>query len=303
MFDITGYVYRNFPEVRDYGNPVTDLQVSCPFCHSDTKLHMHVSIVKNVVHCFKCGYGGSWVSFVMDNSGISYAKAIMELYVTPKIREDISSTLERELQAKSLVPDKKTNLCLPPDFQLLKDSKSTAALKVVKYLEGRGFHKEDWEYYNIGMCTGTHPMRVVIPIEDGYYQARTIPSWLEPKYINPKSEARHYIFNSSALDLYSEVVICEGAFSAMAVGRNAVALLGKELTKEKLERLLDSKVETYIVALDYDAEKHAVAIADNLYKGGKTVKMWKFSDERDPADGGVYEELSYDFSSKLQMLL
>lgn len=304
MFDITRYVNRVFSDVQEYGNPVTDYQVNCPFCGIDTKQHLHISIVKSVVHCFKCGYGGSWISFIMDNEKCSYLQAVSELYVVPKIREDISDTLERELQLKTISSEQKSGgLKLPPDFQLLKDSKSGAATKVIAYLRQRGFSKEDWEYYNIGMCMGTHPMRVVIPIEDGYYQARAIPNWLEPKYINPKSEARHYIFNSAALKLYDEVVICEGAFSAMAVGKNAIAIIGKELPVEKLRRLLSADVKTYIVALDYEAEDHAVAIADSLHKGGKSVKMWKFVNSKDPADGGEYEELLYEFSSKLKMLL
>lgn len=303
MHDITAFVHRNYSEIREYGNPVTDLQVQCPFCSSNSsKFHMHISIAKNVVHCFKCGYGGSWIKFIMDTTKLSYAQALGELYVVPRIREDISETLIKELKTKS-IESSKTNLKLPTDFQLLKDSNSTAVQQAVKYLTNRGFKKRDWEFYNIGICMASHPMRVVIPVEDGYYQARAIPKWLEPKYINPKSEARHYIFNSGALELYDEVVICEGAFSAMAVGRNAIALIGKELTQEKLDRLTESDVKKFIVALDYGANSHSVAIADMLYKGNKEVGLWKFVDERDPADGGEYTELSYSFKSKLEMLL
>jgi DNA primase len=303
MFDITRFIYNNYPEAKDYGNPVTDLQISCPFCVSNNKLHMHVSIVKNVVHCFKCGYGGSWITFVMDVLGCSYVKALSELYVVPKIRHDITDTLIKELQKKPITHNKE-DLKLPEDFTLLGDSDSHAARQAIRYMSKvRGFTKEDWEFYNIGICIATLPMRVVIPIEDGYYQARAIPSWLEPKYLNPKSEARYYLFNSAALELYDEVVICEGAFSAMAVGRNAVALIGKELPYEKLQRLLESPVKDFIIALDYGAGKFAVSVADSLYKGGKSVKLWKFKDERDPADGGVYEELPYSFGSKLKMML
>jgi DNA primase len=264
---------------------------------------MHVSLIKNVVHCFKCGYGGSWITFVMDVLKCNYFQAVSELYVVPKIRKDIAETLVEQLQKKSIIRHEKTDLQLPYDFQLLKDSHSDAAKQAIRYMsKTRGFSKEDWEFYNIGICMATLPMRVVIPVEDGYYQARAIPEWLEPKYKNPKSEARYYLFNSAALELYDEVVICEGAFSAMAVGRNAVALLGKELPIEKLERLLESGVKKFIVALDYGAGKFAVEVSDSLHKGGKEVSMWKFKDERDPADGGEYEELPYDFGAKLKMM-
>jgi len=302
MYDITRFIYNNYPEAKEYGNPVTDLQISCPFCVSSYKLHMHVSIVKNVVHCFKCGYGGSWVTFVMDVLKCNYLQAISELYVVPKIRKDVTETLLEQLQKKSIIKHEKASLQLPYDFQLLQESQSTTAKQAVRYMHKRGFEQQDCTFYNIGVCMASLPMRVVIPIEDGYYQARAIPDWLEPKYKNPKSEARHYLFNPAALELYDEVVICEGAFSAMAVGKNSIALLGKELPAEKLERLLESDVKKFIVALDYGAGEFAVEVADKLYKGGKTVCMWKFKDERDPADGGEYEELPYDFGSKLRMM-
>jgi hypothetical protein len=307
MFDISRFIYNNYPEAKEYGNPVTDLQIICPFCDSDSsKLHMHVSISKQAVHCFRCGYGGSWVKFIMDVLKCSYVTALAELYVVPKIRHNISETLITELRKKSITESKKSELQLPYDFQLLEDANisEVAVKQAIRYMKKiRKFQREDWEFYNIGVCPATLPMRVVIPIEDGYYQARAIPSWMSPKYINPKSEARHYIFNSIALELYDEVVICEGAFSAMAVGKNAVALIGKELPNEKLERFLKSNVKHFVTALDYGAGKFSVSVADSLYRGGKSVSMWKFADERDPADGGVYEELPYDFGAKLKMLL
>jgi hypothetical protein len=304
MFDISRFIYNNYPEAKEYGNPVTDLQIVCPFCDS-SKLHMHVSIEKQAVHCFKCGYGGSWVKFIMDVLHCSYAKALAELYITPKIRNNVSDTVFTKLQRKSIEIDKEKSLLqLPYDFQLLKDSESSRSIKqAINYLTKRKFEQEDWEFYNFGVCPATLPMRVVIPIEDGYYQARAIPSWMTPKYVNPKSEARHYMFNSIALELYDEVVICEGAFSAMAVGKNAIALIGKEMTTEKLKRLIESEVKQFKVALDYGAGKFSVEVADRLYKGGKEVTLWKFADERDPADGGVYEELPYSFGAKLKMLL
>lgn len=305
MFDIERFIRRNYSEdeIGEYGNPVTDLQINCPFCDHDYKQHLHISLVKNAIHCFKCGYGGSWVNFVMTILGCSYAEAIQELYVVPKIREDISEVVYEQLTKKPIEQSSSHKLKLPVDFQLLKESNSAPAKQVMRYLNNRGFAKEDWEFYNFGICTATHPFRVIIPVEDGYYQARAITSWMQPKYLNPKTEARHFIFNSAALELYDEVVICEGVFNAMTVGKNAIAIIGKELPLEKLQRLVDSKVKGFIVALDYDAEKHAVKIADSLYRAGKSVRFWKFKTEADLADGGLFEEFDYDISARLKMLL
>jgi hypothetical protein len=147
-------------------------------------------------------------------------------------------------------------------------------------------------------------MRLIIPVEGSYWQARSIEKWLEPKYVNPGIPADSYIFNSGALESYDEVVICEGCFSAMAVGTNAVAILGKEIPTKKLARLADSSVKNFIVALDYGANQWSTTLADKLLRYGKQVTVWNFQDEKDPADNGTYVPKKYDgFKTKVEMLL
>jgi len=288
MFDISNYVHLNFEDVRESD---TDYHVCCPFCIEDSKYHMAISKNKQVAHCFKCGWGGSWISFVMQNSNLSYAFALAEIYKRPRASLDVYKELSGS-ESKTL-PDKRLSW-IPNDFiRVSSDMESTQLAK--KYLRRRGFTSEDlWDRYDLGICPLTHPYRLIIPIEHGYYQARALLKWMSPKYINPAVDARDYIFNSNALELYDEVVILEGAFSAMAVGENAIALIGKEPVREKVDRLIESNVKHFCVALDYGAEKWSVELSEILSRNGKEVSVWDFKDSRDPADGGMHEDLPYD---------
>jgi hypothetical protein len=297
MFDISNYIYGNFDDVHE---TESDYHICCPFCDSDEKFHMAIGKDKTVGHCFKCGWGGSWISFVMQNSGLSYAFAVGELYSTPKVRGDVS----KDLFADKRVKLPKSISWLPDDFRELWKYDSDEILEGRKYMKKRGFStKEIWMKYNLGVCTLTHPRRLIIPIENGFYQARAMLKWMEPKYLNPVVEAKDYIFNSQALEQYDEVPVLEGAFSAMAVGENAVALIGKEPVREKVDRFIQSKVERFCVALDYGAGKWAVKLADMLQRAGKEVVMWDFQNEKDPAAGGIHEEMSYDFKNKLYFIM
>lgn len=290
MLNITDYVYRNFDVVKSYGNPQSDWSVNCTKC-DDTKQHLNISINKHVVHCWKCGYSASWLGFVMDNSGLSYHKAMSELYNIPRMKDfdavmNVADTKLRVDEAN-----------LPSDYTRLINVGDDYML-YMRYLLNRGFDEHLWLWYRLGVAPSI-PWRIIIPIERGYWQGRAIFKWVKPKYLNPKSEARDILFNGSALALYEEVIICEGAFSAMAVGKNAIALIGKEAPPEKLQRLVSSDVEHFIITVEPGAWKTVQSLAEALYKSQHRVTLWKFS-IGDPADPiNEFEEMEYNLKTRL----
>lgn len=308
MYDIEGFVGRNFDDYNYYGSPVTDLKVCCPFCpdrgagdDQDYHLHIHIDPDKQVVHCFRCGYARSWIYFVIDITGLSYWQAVGELYVVPRLQDDIKGRLA--VRVEEAKPKKAA--ALPEDFQPLHKTniqESHLAHVARAYMKSRNFSINVCRQYNIGISEDVG-YRIIIPIEHGYWQGRTIYKWLKPKYINPKSPARDILFNAAALELYNEVVICEGAFSAMAVGNNAIALIGKEPTEEKTRRILKSGADTFIIALEKGAYSSMNTLIDTLYNNGRKVVVWKYS-TGDPADiNGKYVSMGYDLKTKLSLLL
>lgn len=308
MYDIEAFVGRNFQDYEYYGSPTTDLKVSCPFCESNgagedtgNHLHIHLHPDKQVVHCFRCGYSRNWVNFVIDITGLPYWQAVGELYVVPRIRSDIKGRFDVRVDDVK----KPEHMGLPEDFQPLHKTNiqgSHLALVARKYMAHRGFNMSVCKSYNIGIAESVG-YRIIIPIEQGYWQGRSIYKWLQPKYINPKAPARDILFNSQALDLYSEVVICEGAFSAMAVGNNAIALISKEATDERLRRILRSAADTFIIALEAGAYSSMKKLLDALVGSGKRVIVWKYL-EGDPADPfNTFVTLDYDMKTRLSLLL
>lgn len=301
MLNVESFVYGYFDEVKIYGNPPTDYNVDCPFCQ-DGKFHMNISMSKQVVHCWKCGYSGSWIKLVMDVTRQNYHQALGELYDQPKAK-DFQRVLGGYMGVKDGIVNTIPDRCLPKDFRSLAGCTDGEAIPFHTYLRKRGVMENDWIRYNLGFAPKTVPGRVIIPIEREYWQGRAIHNWMEPKYLNPKTPARDMLFNPAALERYEEVVICEGAFSAMAVGANAVALIGKQPTQEKVVRLLASQVRSFIIALEPFAFGTMQIVADALHRDGRIVTIWKY-DRGDPADpDGSFTEIQYNFKSKMQLLL
>lgn len=302
MLEIADYVYRRFPEAKLSGN---DYHVNCPFClynvkSEDMKAHLYISDIKQTCHCFRCGYASSWIYLVMELEGLPYHAAMAELYRIPKLKHfnDINEMLHK--QAKSV----KTKVAtLPEDFMELYGDKSEDALPYRAYLKRRGIKAHILNLYGIGYAPVSQALRVVIPIEQGYWQARAIKSWMAPKYKNPEVPARDILFNANALQLYEEVVVCEGAFSAMAVGGNAIALISKEPTQERVDRILASDVATFIIALEKNAFGTMGKLLDAMIANGRKVIVWNYS-VGDPADmHGKFEEIEYNTRTKVALLL
>jgi hypothetical protein len=235
----------------------------------------------------------------MDSTGLNYYQALGELYHPAKIRSDLKDSVEKKLlqldTGKIII-----KYGLPEDYTPLSvaEYKDPLYTRCVGYLRKRGFSPGAWFHYNLGYAHSIG-YRVIIPIEYGYWQGRRIFKWDEPKYLNPDIPSREVLFNSRALNEYNEVVICEGAFSAMAVGYNAIALISKEATKEKMDRLLKSQIESFIIALEPGAYSSMSKLAERLHRNGCKVVLWKYS-TGDPADpDGQFEVVEYGLKSKL----
>jgi hypothetical protein len=304
MYDIEPFVYRWFDDPIKYGGNDDGYRVNCPFCNDrygtyDEDRKLHISVIKQVVHCFRCDYSANWVRFIMEVAHINYVQALGELYVVPNVKNyqniDEVFDVRPSVNFSNIVK-------LPEDFIGLWES-STALLheRAKRYMKSRGFRKNVWVKYGIGTSEKIG-WRVIIPIEENYWQGRALSKSIEPKYKNPPTESRHYVFNSQALELYEEVVICEGVFSAMSIGDNVVGLLRKHATQEQITRLIDVNVKKYIVTIEPGAFPSMSKLADKLIRGGKDVDIWNYVDGDPNEYSTPPEKLRYDLHTKLKML-
>jgi hypothetical protein len=159
------------------------------------------------------------------------------------------------------------------------------------YLFKRGLTMDDIDTYRIHQGTGEHVNWVVMPTfgEDGqsdFWAARCIT---EKRYLNPKSPRKWHVgYLHIALKTSRDlVVLCEGAFSAIAAGRNAVCTYGKFVTDEQLWRLYNADIGELAIALDPDAKVEAMdTIAKAIRMGFRKVSYVAMPEGFDPADLG-----------------
>lgn len=308
MFEIEQYIHRRFDDYRYYGQPATDIQINCPFCLTeDTHFHLHINLTdhKRGVHCFRCDYRRSWINFVRDVDNVPYHVAFRELYVRPnpsQIGKFYTDLNQRRIDKKVAIEKTRRDLSSYGDFHYLSEKSSHDFVIACRtYLKKRRFDESYWDLYRLGTyLSGNYVARIIIPIEDDFFQGRAIYKYMKPRYLSPKdADNTTYLFNSGALRIFDEIVICEGAFSSMAVGENSVALVGKNPTTGKLRRLAESDVKSFIITVEKNAMGNMIRVAQFLIHEGRDVIIEEY-ENGDPADEFASSvRRTYSFSDKL----
>lgn len=238
----------------------------------------------------------------MDIVGCTYAQALGEIYVRPNPAQ-FENILDSQAPVKLEAP---SDVRLPEGLILLSDKANKLPMLVTarNYMRKRNVMLSHWKAYNVGILPDKMPYRVVIPVEGDYYQARAIFKYMKPRYLGPKVDDSNMLFNAGVLETYDEVVICEGIFSAWAIGNNALALLGSNGNIEgKLERLIDSAVTKFIITVESGAHKKMSMLAHHLASSGKDIELWVYEGDDDPADGKAAYSLPYDFAANIRQRL
>ena len=81
------------------------------------------------------------------------------------------------------------------------------------------------------------------------------------------------------------IILCEGPFDALAIKRNVIPLLGKNIQKSLKKKLVKSEVQKIYIALDKDAIKQALTFCEELINEGKEVYLVEM-DGKDPSEMG-----------------
>lgn len=281
----------------------TEMTVNCPFCPNDTGYHLNIHVTKMVCNCFRCGYTGSWYDLIKEISGVESAAEIMEQLQSPTISpiSDYISVAERLARRRKL--EAVEALDMPSWFQPFSLGElSLHGAMILEYALTR-LSLDQIVQYNVGYCTDMYQaeaLRLIIPIEEGYFQARAISQHVKPKYTNPPISVGSRLFNAQALVKYKTVIVVEGAISSIASGPNSVATLGNKATYEQLSRLVKSAAESFLIAYDAGQEygKPVLGMADTLRGAGKLVKVRQFK-SGDPADNTGYVDVEYGASYRV----
>lgn len=286
--NVETWLYSNFDTIP-YGD--TDMRINCPFCKNrtgipDTSHHLHISIVKPVSHCFRCGYKASWTRLVMDISGATYKEALDELKDTI-----IPLYVLRRQMAVAQRPGVST---MPKEFSTISAAlamgglAARSALMAKLYIERRLEGIADWGLYldQWGVWTDSSGFgKLVFPVEDGWWQYRNLRKSATIRYVSCSAPKGNSLYNYKALE-QEHVMIAEGIISAACLGTNAVALCGRIGNPTQIERLGNSlSTKKYTICLDADAKQQALNLAQELLEYGKEVWI-RFYSTGDPATIG-----------------
>ena len=253
----------------------------CPFCKHH-KPKMEVNFTEN-----KKGHN-PWHCWVCNTRGKTIPNLLKKIEAYDKIEE-----------AKRLIPQGsfveevvvKNDLFLPKEYiPFIDQPNSLMARHALAYLKARGVTREDMIKYHMGYCeTGEYQNMVIIPSYDdngnlNYFTARSFEKKPFRKYKNP-SVSRDIVPFEMFINWNSPLVLCEGPFDAIAIKRNAIPLLGKNIQSNLMKKIVSSKVEKIYIALDSDALKSSLKFCERFMNEGKEVHLLEM-DDKDPSELG-----------------
>ena len=98
------------------------------------------------------------------------------------------------------------------------------------------------------------------------------------KYKNPPVSKDVVVFENQ-IDFSEPLILCEGVFDAMAIRRNAIALLGKNIPNKLKMRLVQHGVKEVSIVLDNDAFKNALYLSESLMNDNIKVRLVRMGSE------------------------
>ena len=254
---------------------------SCPYCnHHKPKLEINFSQTKkglNPWHCWACNKKGSRISQLFKKVGASSEKF-------GELKKLIGSETEYKTTENT------TQVKLPNEFQPLIGNNNILAKHAKIYLKNRGITQEDIEKYNIGYCEyGRYAKMVIIPSynemgELNFFTGRSFEKDPFIKYRNPEV-SRDIIPFELFINWNIPLILCEGPFDAIAIKRNAIPLLGKNIQQNLMKKIATSIVQKIYIALDTDAMKQALNFVEYFINQGKEVYLVDL-DGKDPSEMG-----------------
>ena len=261
-------------------NSNDNIAYHCPFCHHNKK-KLEINIVSQYWHCWVCNAAGRKLTILFRKLNVQREK-IAKLV---KLLDDV------EYRPNKTTTDTPV-LQLPEGYRPLwkLDDISPEFRNAIYYLKKRNIGIHDVLKYRIGYCRkGPYSGKIIIPSYDAngslnYFVARAYYEEDKFKHKNPPT-SKDIIGFDLFINWNEPITIVEGAFDAIAVKRNAIPLFGKIIPEALKIKILDKGVKKINIALDRDAFKNALEMAEYFLSTGISVSFIELPD-KDPSELG-----------------
>lgn len=254
--------------------------------HYKPKLEINIQTNHNGENVWHC-----WIS---DKKGRSITTLFRQLNLPKEKFEQLSKIIESSKYRNVKTDDVKVVLQLPEDYRALWIKKNTPDYKnAIHYLTNRGITAFDILKYRIGYCEqGEYSGKIIIPSYDAdgqlnYFVSRAFYRADTQKHKNPKI-SKDIIGFDLTINWSQPIVLCEGAFDAIAVKRNAIPLFGKIIQPALQRKIIEKRVRDIYICLDADALRKAIQIAERFMAEGLNVYFIELQD-KDAADLGFVQ--------------
>lgn len=251
----------------------------CPFSH-----HRKPKLAVNLVT-------QRWQSWIDTNAKGRTIYALFKRLQVPSNYFVELSRIVKLPKGKTIEETTEKFISLPYEYKKLTEThKDKFYNKAVSYLKKRNINSFDIERYSIGYCSdGDYSGRIIIPSFDldnklNYFIARDFTGGAYLKYKNPPISKDVVMFENQ-IDFSEPLIFCEGVFDAIAIRRNAIPLLGKNIPSKLKTKIVKSGVTEVSIVLDNDAFKNALEMSESLMNENIRVRLVKMED-RDAADLG-----------------
>ncbi len=261
-----------------------NISTYCPVCAKSSKIKkkkkLSINLNTGVFHCWVCEAKG---------------KNIHRFYVKNSARKNLGDKLKEAFpvlgKENEELKMEEVSICLPDDFKLLGVTKSRSANMIKKYLKKRGLDEDDLFRYRIGFSEKKEFKDGAIfasfdnNLELNYYLTRITRDDAFVKYKNCDVSKKNIIFNEDMIDWSKEVILVEGIFDAIKVGKNCIPILGSWIDENyALFRKIIQVGAKVTICLDYDARRKQIKIAKKMHEYGIEVKTVNLDNGLDLGD-------------------
>jgi len=264
----------------------------CPLCNSsDTKKKLSIHLDTSTTNKHGKNSFGNWHCWRNpEHKGTSLYKLLTvtsKINYIPDLKDILKNSNIKHIEYKSDKSDTPdTNIYLPKNSNfILNEPISMIQKSAIQYLVNRGLDTIDFFRYNIQYCAdGEYFGYVIFPSYDtsfklNYYVGRSFTG--NPMRYKMPALSKNIIFNEHLINWNEPIILCEGIFDAIAIGDNAIPILGNSINQALFNKITTIGSIVY-VALDNDIYKVLVSTIKKLLQNNIVVYHIKL-EEKDPS--------------------